>query len=100
MRDLDSTSALPEQVEVRTVASARTAPLDHTLLGYPLACYQEMHHSDDATLAAELGIAPEELDALRACPRPWGDPYGVRLGRIAEAFGADPQTLATIVGIW
>jgi hypothetical protein len=76
------------------------ASIDHNLLGYPLARYQETHRIDDATLAAHLGIAPKQLDALRACPRPWGDPYGVRLGRIAEAFGADPQALAHIVGIW
>jgi hypothetical protein len=70
---------------------------EHELLGYALARYQEAQHLDDATLVAQLGIAPDELDDLRACPCPWSDPYGIRLGRIAEAFGADPQALATIV---
>jgi hypothetical protein len=82
------------------LASARTVPLDPTLLGYPLARYQELHGIDDATLAAQLGIAPHQLDDLRASPRPWGDPYGIRLGRIAELFGADAPALANIVGLW
>jgi hypothetical protein len=73
---------------------------EHDLLGYPLTRYQETHHIDDVTLANQLGIAPHQLDALRACPRPWSDPYGIRLGRVAEAFGADAQALANIVGLW
>jgi hypothetical protein len=77
-----------------------TTTLDHALLAYPLACYQEAYQLDDAALAALLGIAPHLLDDLCACPRPWCDPYGIRLARIAEAFGADAQALAAVVGLW
>jgi hypothetical protein len=73
---------------------------ERELLGYPLARYQEAYRIDDATLAVELGIAPHQLDELRACPRPTEDPYGIRLGRIAEAFGVDPRALASIVDLW
>jgi hypothetical protein len=45
---------------------------------------------DDATLATLLRLAPYQFDALRADPRSWGDPCGIRLGRRAEAFGAAP----------
>jgi hypothetical protein len=84
--------------------TAATPPADeiateHELLAYPLTRYQQAHHIDDAALAAAIGIAPYLLDELRACPRPLDDPYGIRLARIAEAFGAHAATLAQILAV-
>jgi hypothetical protein len=62
---------------------------ERDLLGYALARYREAQHLDDATLVAQLEIAPDELDDLRAFPlSPWGDPFGIGLGCIAETSGA------------
>ncbi|HWE64286.1 MAG TPA: hypothetical protein VHB98_21450 [Chloroflexota bacterium] len=81
---------------------ARRAPAlqthdDRWLLGYPLALYQQAHQLDDKTLAGALGITVHRLNALRMCPRPWPDPYQIRLARIVDSFGLNLSAFAHII---
>ncbi|HWE62941.1 MAG TPA: hypothetical protein VHB98_14600 [Chloroflexota bacterium] len=70
---------------------------DPYFLGYPLARYQQDHQLTTSALARLLGIDAGRLDELRLCPRPWPDPYQIRLSRIADAFGVDTHVLAQVM---
>src|SRR5689334_14092064 len=75
----------PRRREAMAHAAATPSPhhlaADPAYLAHALGTYQQAEHLSDRALAAELGIAVEQLDRLRRCKLPAVDAYAVRLYR-------------------
>lgn len=70
---------------------------DPRFLGYAFACFQRVCQLSNRDLALMLGIDVEVLGELAHCPRPWPDPYQIRLFRLAEAYGVYIPALARML---
>ena len=77
------------------VAAARlcadAASADPHFAACVLAIYREVRGLSREGLAAELGLTPTGLDAVRLCPAPR---TAADVRRIAGRWGADPAALA------